>query len=208
MKKLAILVLILLLPHLSQANSKQVLRLNENNTVLLNKQVDTDSVKDVINQLRLLDKLLPPEAPIFLVLNTPGGSVLDGMDIVNVAQSLERPVHTLTIFAASMGFVLAQHLNKRFILQNGVLMSHRMKSGTQGEVGGEMDEMLRFSHIINTIINQGCADRMHMSLSDYNSRVADEWWLFGQNAVDLKAADEVVTFSCSEQLISNGKCPL
>jgi ATP-dependent protease ClpP protease subunit len=165
------------------------------------------SVKEVIKEIRAKDKLLSSKEPLYLILNTPGGSVLDGMDIVNLTHSLNRPVHTITLFAASMGFVIAQHLNKRFILQNGILMSHRMKTGAEGEVGGELDEALAFARAISREINLVCAERMSMEVEAYERRVSDEWWLYGQHAVNNKAADEVITVSCSDALVQSGKCP-
>ena len=202
------LLLVSLLTFSVPANSRQALQLNKDNTIVLNDQVDRSSVKDVINQLREKDKILPGNEPIYLILNTPGGSVIDGMDIVSMAQSLKRPVHTVTVFAASMGFVIAQHLNIRYILQNGILMSHRMKTGMgAAEVGGELDEALSFAKAISRVINNICAQRLSMSVEAYEARIADEWWLYGQHAVDNKAADEIITVSCSEGLINVGKCP-
>lgn len=208
LKKLLTLLLLFLTLSPLFADNKKVIYLNEENTIVLFEAVSAESVKEVNKNIRLLDNLLPKGEPLYLILNTPGGSVIDGMDIVNLAQSLSRPVHTITIFAASMGFVLAQHLNLRYILQNGILMSHRMKTAmSQAEVGGELDEALSFSHIINKTINNVCANRMSMNLEDYERRIADEWWLYGQNAVDKKAADEVITVSCTEKLVALGKCP-
>lgn len=202
------LSLTLLLGSSSSAISRTIIRLNEKNTVLLMGPVDKYSVMLVNSELRKLNKSLPSKEPIYLILATPGGSVIDGMDIVNLAQSLDRPVHTITSFAASMGFVIAQHLNKRYILQNGILMSHRMKASAQGEVGGEMDEELAFAKAISREISKVCAERMSMELEAYEKRVSDEWWLYGQHAVENKAADEVVTVDCSEGLVSKGMCPI
>lgn len=198
----------MLLVYSIPASSKQVLSLNEENTVILNGPVSAESVKEVIRELRLKDKSLPGKEPIYLLLNTPGGSVFDGMDLVSAAESLNRPIHTVTIFAASMGFVIAQHLGTRYILQNGILMSHRMKTGMgAGEVGGELDEALAFAKAVSREINIVCAQRMSMEVEAYERRVSDEWWLYGQHAVNNKAADEVITISCSDGLIAANKCP-
>lgn len=175
--------------------------------MVLNGPVDAFMVKMVIKELREKDKNLKRNKPIYLILNTPGGSVIDGMDIVNLTHSFNRPVHTITLFAASMGFVIAQHLDTRYILQNGILMSHRMRTGAQGEVGGELDEALTFARAISREINKVCAERMSMEIDAYEKRVSDEWWLYGQHAVDNKAADEVITVRCDDKLIEAGMCP-
>jgi ATP-dependent protease ClpP protease subunit len=211
MKKLLPLGIILLALSLLlfsiPANSKQVIALTQENTVLLHGPVTFESSRGVLAEMRIKDKNMLKGEPMYLILNTPGGSVLDGMDIVSLAQSFDRPVHTITYFAASMGFVIAQHLGTRYILQNGILMSHRMKTGAQGEVGGELDEALAFARAISREINLVCAERMSMEVEDYEKRVSDEWWLYGQHAVNNKAADEVITVSCTDGLIQEGKCP-
>jgi ATP-dependent protease ClpP protease subunit len=158
------------------------------------------SVAHVVETLRKLDKQLPAGEPIYLLLDTPGGSVVDGMNIVNTALSLDRPVHTITIFAASMGFVLVQHLGTRYILPNGVLMSHRGKVGANGEIGGELDELMRFFKEISRQIDQACAERLGMSLKAYQERIADEWWLYGSEAIKHDAADEIVVLKCSADM--------
>jgi ATP-dependent protease ClpP protease subunit len=48
--------------------------------------------------------------PIYLFLNTPGGSIQTGLEIIESLKGLDRPVSTVTLFAASMGFQIAQNL--------------------------------------------------------------------------------------------------
>ena len=188
----------------SQKPKPTVLELSPRNTIVFNAIVIGPTVQYAIRKLRELDKKLAPGEPIYVLLDTPGGSVIDGMNFINAANSLDRPVHTITIFAASMGFVFVQHLGTRYILPNGILMSHRGKVGVQGEINGELDELIRFFKEISRQIDEVCAERLGMKLEEYQKRIADEWWLYGSEALKHDAADEVVLIKCSAEMES---CP-
>lgn len=102
--------------------------------VLLGTQVDHVSANRVCAQLLLLSAE-DPRTDISLYVNSPGGSVHDGMAIFDTMQLIPNDVATLAMgFAASMGqFLLTVGTaGKRFALPNARIMMHQPSSGIGG----------------------------------------------------------------------------
>jgi ATP-dependent Clp protease, protease subunit len=109
-------------------------RLLRERIVFLVGPVNEQSASVVVAQLLFLEAE-QPEKDISLYINSPGGSVYDGMAIYDTMQFIKPDVSTLcTGFAASMGsFLLAAGTHgKRFALPNARIMIHQPSGGGQG----------------------------------------------------------------------------
>ena len=69
-------------------------RLLQDRIVYLGTQVNNESANRLIKQLIILEQL-DPSAPITLYLNSPGGSVVDGMAIYDTIRKISCPVHAV-----------------------------------------------------------------------------------------------------------------
>lgn len=143
---------------------------------------------------------------IYLVLYTPGGSISAGQLLFDTLNALPCKFHTLTIFAASMGYQTVQNLGNRYILPSGILMSHRASvSGLSGEIGGELDQLMKLIRQSVKELNQTASKRVGLSLSDYENAISDELWLTANQAVKQNHADEVVNAVCDKNLTGTYK---
>ncbi|CAG9256465.1 ATP-dependent Clp protease proteolytic subunit [Paraburkholderia unamae] len=109
-------------------------RLLRERIVFLVGPVTEQSASLVVAQLLFLEAE-NPEKDISLYINSPGGSVYDGMAVHDTMQFVKPDVSTLcTGFAASMGsFLLAAGAQgKRFALPNARIMIHQPSGGGQG----------------------------------------------------------------------------
>jgi ATP-dependent Clp protease protease subunit len=187
------------------ADSSSII-LSKDNTIVLSSPVDDMSAAKVIQEARQLDASLKSGYPIVLVLNTPGGSIQAGLELIEALKSLNRPVQTLTIFAASMGFQIAQHLDQRNIIQYGVLMSHKAFGGFEGEFGGDglsqLDSRYGFwLKRIKTMDEQAVKrTKGKQTLKSYRAAYENELWLSGEESVSQGYADKVVNARCDSSL--------
>ena len=190
----------------SDKNPRVILTLK--NTVTLIGPVDAISATIVIKGLVELDAKLPKGEPIYIALRTPGGSVFDGLSIIQVAKSLNREVKTITFEAASMGFMIAQHLGERLAIETSMMMSHRVS----GSCRGNMTEIDRCVHIIQSldlILGKVAAARLKMTIEEYMMMIHDEkWWIGGEALVNEGAADRVITPVCDKEFLKSGLCPM
>jgi len=180
--------------------------LSESNTVVLADEVGPVSVSKVAQKIRELDDSLPKNQPIYLVLDTPGGSIQSGLELISLVQGLERPVHTVTLFAASMGFQIAQNLSDRLITQNGILMSHKAKGQIGGEFNGDGASQLdkRYKLFGDMIIkmDQQTVKRTKgkQTFESYRKAYENELWLSANESVEQGYADRVITAKCDKSL--------
>lgn len=178
-----------------------VLTLEAANTVVLRGPVDGGSIGKLIRQIGAMSRLLPLDSKIYLVLDTPGGSVMDGLDFIDFLEGIPQEVVTITLFAASMGFQIAeQNKGARYITKNGVLMSHRARGGVEGQFDGELESQYRLFKRMIDISDARVSARIGTSIPEYKAKIVNEWWILGVDAKREKVADKLVTLRCGETI--------
>ncbi|MDB4725828.1 ATP-dependent Clp protease proteolytic subunit [bacterium] len=175
--------------------------LSSNNSIVLQDYFYTQSVVKLKQKLIKLDNRLKDGEKIYLVLDSGGGSIVAGFELINLAQGLKHEVVTITIWSASMAFQTVQALGSRYILKNGVLMSHKARGGFYGQFpDAEAETRMSFwKGRINTA-DQEIADRAGMTVEEYKKLYEYEYWCEGKACVDKNFADAVITASCDKTL--------
>lgn len=192
-------LLVMLLALIATAQAKPVdITLTENNSVVFNQQVTNAYVSS--KTLEIIKKARNGSA-LYLVLDTPGGSVSAGLSFIDTIKALGVPVHTITLFAASMGYQFVQELGIRYITPSGTLMSHRgAVGGLSGQIPGELNSRLNHIQEILNGMSARAAKRVSMEKQAYDAAIINELWITGENAVNKKHADKVVNLKCSKEL--------
>lgn len=111
-------------------------RLLTDRVVFLGEQVDSHTANLVVAQLLHLANE-DPKKDIKLYINSPGGSVYDGLAIIDTMNYIKPDVQTIGIgLQASMGAMLLScgAKGKRFVLPNSRIMIHQPSSGTEGKI--------------------------------------------------------------------------
>src|ERR1035437_1026903 len=87
-----------------QAFAAEPVTLTLDNTIAINDVFDGHSVSQIIKKARELDARTPSTDPLDLVINSPGGSIEDGLELIENLSNLKRPIITISLLSASMGF--------------------------------------------------------------------------------------------------------
>lgn len=184
----------------------QTIVLTSKNTIALTDQVSDESAAKVFLEAMELDVNLSKGTPINLVLYTPGGSVQAGLELMQNLNSLGRPINTITIFAASMGFQLVQNLGERQILSSSILMSHNASGGAEGEFGGGKESQLEnrilfWKRRVQSMDEQTVKrTKGKQTLESYRNAYDHELWLNGAESIDQGYADRLVNARCDKSL--------
>ena len=122
-------------------------RLLRERIIFLGEAVTNDSANRIVAQMLFLEAE-DPEKDIYLYINSPGGSVYDGLGIFDTMQHIKPDVHTVCVgLAASMGAFLlcAGTKGKRSSLRHSRIMIHQPLGGAQGQASDiriQADEIL------------------------------------------------------------------
>lgn len=173
--------------------------LTEDNSIVFNQAVTSAYASK--KTLEVMIKSVKT-SPLYLVLNTPGGSVTAGLNFIDNIKSLNIPIHTVTIFAASMGYQFVQELGTRYITASGTLMSHRGSvGGVSGQVPGELNSRIGHIQAILSGMSSRAAARVGMTKENYDAAIINELWVSGNEAVNSKHADQVADVKCDKKLM-------
>lgn len=170
-------------------------RMMKERVVFFTGPVETNMCNIMVAQLLFLEAE-NPEAPINMYINSPGGSVYDGMAVYDVMQYIKCPVATyVTGMAASMGSFIAQagEPGMRYLLPRAITMIHQPSSGTRGKISDmEIDyfESKRIKDEMTQLYvkhnSKGVSYERFVELLDRDK------WLTAPQAVELGLADHIV----------------
>ena len=103
--------------------------------ILIDSEIDSSLATSIIAQLLYLDSE-NSRAPITIYINSPGGSISDGLAIYDIMNKIKAPVNTICMgMAASMAaFLLCSgSKGRRYCLPNSTVMIHQPLGGAQGQ---------------------------------------------------------------------------
>ena len=168
-------------------------RLLEDRIIFLGEGVNEQTANVVVAQLlHLVNE--DPDKDIQLYINSPGGSVYDGLAIYDTMQYIKPDVQTIGIgLQASMGAFLlsAGAKGKRFVLPNARVMIHQPSSGTQGKVTDQeisLREALEIKERLATIMSENTGQKLDKIKADMER----DFWMSAEAAVKYGLADEVI----------------
>ena len=154
--------------------------------------VNSDTCDTAIAQLLYLSSV--DERDINMYINSPGGSVVDGLGLVDTMNYINCDISTTCIgMAASMGSVLLSNgaKGKRFVLPHSRVMIHQVsssQSGTLADLEIELEQTRRCKNDVYKIL----ADNTGRSFEEMEKLCDRNNWFIGQEAVDLGIVDKVL----------------
>ena len=169
--------------------------LKPENTISLRGQVSQASVSKAIQEI-----LTSKEDTLYLHLNSPGGSIFAGLELVETIKNSGKKIICVADFAASMAFVILQSCHERYVTNYGVLMQHVASYGLNGNEPNNF-KMAKFIRKVVRKLNREQAKRIGLSPKEFYSKTRSDWWIFGDDAVKNNTADKVTGLSCSKELI-------
>lgn len=161
--------------------------------LFLNTNVEPTMANILTAQLLWLDQ--QSDKPINMYINSPGGSVIDGLQLIDTMNFINAPISTTCLgMAASMGAVILScgEKGKRFVLPHSRVMIHQASGGFNGkseDVKTSYEQLLRCQKDIYEILSKNIGlDYKEIEALCSNT---DKWFI-GQEAIDLGIVDKVV----------------
>ena len=172
-------------------------RLLNDRIIVLSEDVNASSASVVVAQLLYLEGQ-DPEKDISFYINSPGGSITDGMAIHDTMQYIKCDVSTICVgMAASMGaFLLASGTKgKRYALPNSEILIHQPMIAGGGLSGQTTDIKIHADHMVYI------KNRMNELLSQYTGQPLEvlqrdterDNYMTAQQAKEYGLIDEIIT---------------
>lgn len=169
-------------------------RLLNDRIIMLSEEVNATTASLIVAQLLFLEAQ-DPDKDIQFYINSPGGSVTDGMAIYDTMQYIKCDVSTICVgMAASMGAFLlsAGAKGKRIALPNAEIMIHQPSAGTQGQVT-DMAIHLKRLETVKTRMNRILADNCGKSIEQVTADCERDNFMTAQQALEYGLIDKVIT---------------
>ena len=169
-------------------------RLLNDRIVFLGEEVNATTASLVVAQLLHLEGQ-DPDKDIQLYINSPGGSITDGMAIYDTMQYIKCDVSTICVgMAASMGAFLlsAGAKGKRIALPNAEIMIHQPSAGTQGQIT-DMAIHLKRLEIIKKRMNVILAGNCGKSVEHVTADCERDNFMTAEEALEYGLIDKIIT---------------
>ena len=168
-------------------------RLLNDRIIFLGEEVNATTASLVVAQLLYLEAQ-DPDKEIQLYINSPGGSVTDGMAIYDTMQYIKCDVSTICVgMAASMGaFLLSSGAKgKRLALPNAEIMIHQPSAGTKGQVTDMAIHMKRME-LIKKRLNNILAENTGKSVEAVTADCERDNFMTAEEAKEYGLIDKVI----------------
>lgn len=168
-------------------------RLLKERIIFLNEQVNEHTASVIVAQLLYL-AYDDPKKDIKLYINSPGGSVYDGLAIYDTIQHIAPDVQTIGIgLQASMGaFLLSSGTKgKRYALPNSRIMIHQPTSGMQGQIT-DQEITLKEGLFLKKRLNEILAKNTGQKLAKIEKDVERDFWMGAAEAKAYGIVDQII----------------
>jgi ATP-dependent Clp protease protease subunit len=173
-------------------------RLLKDRIIFLGEDVNPTSAGLVIAQLLFLESE-DPDKEIFLYINSPGGSITDGMAIVDTMNYIKCPVSTICVgLAASFGAVLLANgeKGKRYATPNSEILIHQPLIGGQGGgISGQTTEIkIHADHMIKTRekLNKLLSEKTGQSIERIEKDTERDCYMTAEEALEYGLIDGIM----------------
>jgi ATP-dependent protease ClpP protease subunit len=172
--------------------------------IYLNKSITDHSVDSIISQIEFIrfrhKNKFDDESgifgfPVLLHIDSHGGDFLPAFHLMKYIQ--QHNVYCVAHNAHSSAFDIFQYCHKRFVFYHSILFQHKLQFSN---LDGTYDEILAIIQFANNLNNEAelfIANRLHLSLKEYQNMIGDEFMLIG--------GDDIIDENFADLLVEN--CP-
>lgn len=132
------------------------------------------------------------EAPITLLISSPGGSVAAGLALIDVMRGLSCPVNTVAAgTAASMAAVILAAGSHRSAYPHAYVLIHQLMGGSEGQ---QTDIEIAAQHTaeLRCVLDGLLAEHSNVSAEEVHAMTERDCWCTAERALELGLIDEIL----------------
>lgn len=165
-------------------------------TIILNSEIDESILETVVLPLKQFetDEI---NDPITLILNTPGGSVADGLMLCNIIDNFKKPLNIIVpSYSCSMGTIILCSGNKNpLVSKKAYPFSFALFHSGQTYVGGEstsVDDVIDFNRSVDNKIREYVINNTNITEELYTAHHRKQWYISAEEMLEYGLIDEII----------------
>jgi ATP-dependent Clp protease protease subunit len=173
-------------------SSSQTILLEKDKYIPLIGNIDEELTNEFIKKISIISQ---NSKDLIVYINSPGGSITSGEKIINQLEFYKKndyKINCIALNAFSMAFYIFQSCDTRYITNISKLMSHKMILSI---FGVQLQNLLNYLDMVKKIddrlTNMVC-NKINMPISEYNSKQYNDWWIYGDDIITYRLADEII----------------
>lgn len=165
-------------------------------TIVLNSEIDENILETVVLPLKEFERD-DISSPITLILNTPGGSVADGLMLCNVIDNYTKPLQIIVpSYSCSMGTIILCSGNKNpNVSKKAYPFSFALFHSGQTYVGGEstsVDDVIDFNRSVDNKIRDYVINNTKITQELYTAHHRKQWYISAEEMLEYGLIDEII----------------
>ena len=165
-------------------------------TIILNAEIDESILETVVLPLKDFEEQ-ESDKPVTLILNTPGGSVADGLMLCNVIDNYKIPLEIIVpSYACSMGTIILCSGNKNpNVTKKAYPFSFALFHSGQTYVGGEstsVEDVMNFNKGVDNKIKNYIITNTNITEELYDAHHRKQWYISADEMLEYGLIDEII----------------
>jgi ATP-dependent protease ClpP protease subunit len=176
--------------------------LENKNTISIDDNITKEFMSEKIVELFKMSHALKKTDDIYLVIDTYGGNVIAANAFIEAMRAIPQKVHSVVVKAMSAGFGISQLVTgSRYTMDHSVYMDHKGMLSVGGDDIETINAKIKYLNQQRDVMLEGIARRLGLTLQEYIDLIAEDWYVAGGSAVELKVADKKELFMCGKTLL-------
>ena len=165
-------------------------------TIVLNAEIDESILETVVLPLKDFEQD-KNDTPVKLILNTPGGSVADGLMLCNIIDNYKKPLEIIVpSYSCSMGTIILCSGNKNpNVIKKAYPFSFALFHSGQTYVGGEstsVEDVMNFNKGVDNKIRDYIIANTNITEELYEAHHRKQWYISADEMLEYGLIDEII----------------
>ena len=170
--------------------------------LFINDEIDSGIIDSIVYHILRYNKedkglAIKDRKPIYLFLNSNGGSVVDGYGVIDVMMTSKTPIYTINQASCfSMGFLIFLAGQKRYAMPRSEFLMHDGSTFSWDSTAKAKDRMEFEAVQLEQVTKQYILSRTKIDEKLYDEKYRVEWYMLPEEAKRLGICTDIIGIDC------------
>ena len=170
--------------------------------LFINDEIDSGIIDSIVYHILRYNKedkglAIKDRKPIYLFLNSNGGSVVDGYGVIDVMMTSKTPIYTINQASCfSMGFLIFLAGQKRYAMPRSEFLMHDGSTFSWDSTAKAKDRMEFEAVQLEQVTKQYILNRTKIDEKLYDEKYRVEWYMLPEEAKRLGICTDIIGIDC------------